>query len=86
VNARVFLLALAELDVVRRSGGEWRLTAKGEFMRPGHPFSLSAAAQVWGAFAEAGAERWSDALRGEVDSSDAFSAIADQPHAAGGKR
>jgi len=78
-NAKVFLHALAELDVAQCSGGEWRLTAKGEFMRPGHPFSLSAAAQVWGAFAEAGAERWADALQGEGDASDAFSAIADQP-------
>lgn len=78
-NAEVFLHALTELDVVRRSGGEWRLTAKGEFMRPGHPLSLSDAALVWATFAEAGAGRWSDALQGEGEV-DAFSAIAGQPH------
>jgi len=78
-NARVFLHALAELDVVRRSGDAWRLTAKGEFMRPGHPLSLSAAAPVWSAFAEAGAECWLDALRGEGEAADAFSAIAGRP-------
>lgn len=80
-NARVFLHALAELNVVRRNGGEWRLTAKGEFMRPGHPLSLFDAAAVWGAFAEAGARRWSDALQGE-DGDDAFSEIAGQPQKA----
>lgn len=78
-NAKVFLRALAELDVVRRNGDEWRLTAKGEFMRPGHPLSLSAAAPVWSAFAEAGAGRWLDALQGEGDAADVFSAIAGQP-------
>lgn len=77
-NARAFLCALAELDVVQRSGDEWRLTAKGEFMRAGHPLSLSAAAPVWGAFAEAGAGRWLDALRDEGDVADVFSAIAGQ--------
>lgn len=78
-NARVFLHALAELNVVRRNGGEWRLTAKGEFMRPGHPLSLSDAAPVWGGFAEAGAQCWSDALQGEGEAADVFSEIAGQP-------
>lgn len=74
-NARVFLEALSELNIVRRCGDSWILTAKGELMRVAHPYSLHHAAMAWAAQSEDGANVWLRALRDEAKE-DMFSAIA----------
>lgn len=74
-NGRVILHALFELGVVSFHGDVWKLTAKGEFLRLEHPYSLARAALVWSEYSQAGVARCLRALNNEL-TDDIFSQIA----------
>lgn len=75
---KTLLAALAALGVVGHSKGIWRLSAKGELLLPDDPHSLADAAVVWGEFAGAGAQSWSDAAAGK-NTDDFFAGISQHP-------
>ncbi len=77
-NAQVFMHALAELGIIQKHGDMWKLTAKGEFLRDDHPFSLAAAACYWSELAEVSSDQWLQALIKKTKN-DVFAKISNNP-------
>jgi len=79
------LRALAELGVVRRKGGGWVLTARGEYLRRAHPMTLADAAIEYARYFGASWARLPALLRAAGDEpADVFEEVAKDPARAAG--
>lgn len=64
-RAQRLLRALAELSLVTKDGQHWRLTARGEYLRSDHPWTLSGAAREYGHYFPEMWQTLPDAIRKE---------------------
>ena len=84
--AERLLWALWELHVVEPVEGMWRLTAKGEPLRPGHPMTLADAALEYAGLLREPWSRLDHTLREPGWRPDVFGAVADDPARRDGHR